>query len=168
VAESVCELVARTTGELDLQPGRTITAGSSMGGWAALYFAARTGAGHAIAGEPQTLLGSYLCGGVFGSFAEHIAGGDSEEDREFLDGLLFDALRANPAPLHIDLYCGRGSPYYAGHVTPLVALLDELEVPWELELGEYTEHDDLVHRFPAYLVERAQAALAELRHSGTR
>ena len=101
-----------------------------MGGWAALYCGARVGAGHAIAGEPQTRLGSYLCGPAFHLIAEHVAGGSSPEDSRFLDAILFDALRAAPSPPHVHLYCGRESPYYEGHVAPLLAVLNELGAAW--------------------------------------
>jgi pimeloyl-ACP methyl ester carboxylesterase len=53
VAGSVCELIERVAEELGVERARTVTIGSSMGGWAALYFGARVGAGHAIAGEPR-------------------------------------------------------------------------------------------------------------------
>src|SRR3954465_301968 len=56
-ADSIHELLERTIGELGVDRERGATVGSSMGGWAALYFGAGLRAGLAIAGEPQTLLG---------------------------------------------------------------------------------------------------------------
>ena len=101
-AESICDLIDRTASELGVDRGNVITVGSSMGGWAALYFGARVGAGDAIVGEPQTLLGSYLCGPAFHTLAEHIAGGSSPEDSDFLDAILFDAFRAAPEQMRTE------------------------------------------------------------------
>jgi pimeloyl-ACP methyl ester carboxylesterase len=154
VAGSVCELIERTAQELGVERGRTVTIGSSMGGWAALYFAARVGAGHAIAGEPQTRLGSYLCCTAFHGIAEHIAGGSSPREGRFLDAILFDALRAAPTLPRLHVYCGRESPYYEAHVVPLLDAVDELGAEVELELGDSSEHDDISERFGPYLLRR--------------
>src|SRR5205823_5025411 len=53
VADSVCELIATIAQQVGAPKSRVITCGASKGGWAALYFAARFDAGHAVAGEPQ-------------------------------------------------------------------------------------------------------------------
>jgi hypothetical protein len=163
VPDSVCELIERMREELAVERGRLVTGGLSMGGWAALYFGARVGAGHAIAGEPQTLLGRHLCQEENRSIAEHVAGGSSQADSDYLDALLFDALRAAAAPPRVHVYSGRGSPYYDRDVRPLLALLDELDVPWELELGDHSAHvPDLGLHFPAYMVGRVEDLLADL------
>src|SRR3954467_771045 len=46
-ADSLCDLIDRTASELEVSRGNVVMVGSSMGGWAALYFGARVGAGHA-------------------------------------------------------------------------------------------------------------------------
>jgi hypothetical protein len=165
VPDSVCDLLDRIIEELGVPRERVVTVGSSMGGWAALYFGARVGAGHAIVAEPQTLLGRYLCGPAFQTLAEHLAGGSSLEDRDFLDSILFDALRTAASPSHVDLYCGRGSPYYEGHVQPLVEVLDEVGVAWELELAGHSEHGEVGLHFPAYLLRRVVEVVAP--HGGS-
>ena len=151
VAGSVCELIERTAAELGVRRTRIVTIGSSMGGWAALYFGARVGAGHAIAGEPQTRLGDYLCGPAFHQIAEHIVGGSSPEHRRQLDAILFDAVRSAPSLPHVHLYCGRASSFYEGHVAPLVAVLDEVGASWDLELGDFSAHEDVGPPFRAHL-----------------
>jgi pimeloyl-ACP methyl ester carboxylesterase len=151
VAGAVHALIQRTAAELGVEPERTLTAGTSMGGWAALYFGARVGAGHVIAGEPQTRLGDYLCGPAFHPIAEHVAGGSSRRERRRLDGLLFDAVRAAPAPPHVHVCCGRESSHYERHVLPLLALLTELGAQSELELGDYSDHEGIASHFPVFL-----------------
>ena len=159
VSDSICALICQTTAELSVKRSCTVMAGSSMGGWAALYYGARTGAGHVIAGEPQTLLGNYLCGPAFHTIAEHITGGSSGAERAFLSSLAFDALRAaSPAP-DIHVCCGRESPYLENHVAPLAELLDELGIRWDLELVDGADHETIAASFPGYLI-RQLALLA--------
>lgn len=93
-ADAVCALIRRTAEDLRVDSSQLITAGTSMGGWAALYYAARVGAGHAIVGEPQALLGDFLCWEAFEDIAKHVAGGSSAAHQETLNDLLLAALRA--------------------------------------------------------------------------
>ena len=162
VADSVCELIAAVAQEIGAPRRGVITCGASKGGWAALYFAARFGAGHAVAGEPQVLLGDYLLQDGTRDIARHVAGGVSDNDRRYLNQLLFGALRDSPAHPHIHLYCGRGSSYYLAQADALIGFLDELRIPaeLELELGDYGEHvPDLGRHFPAFLTARLTALL---------
>ena len=154
VADAVLALIQRVAGELGV--ARVVTAGSSMGGWAALYFGARAGADHAIAGEPQTRLGDYLCGPAFHRIAEHVAGGSSARERAWLDELLFDALRAAPSRPRMQLYCGRESPYRENHIRPLLL---EFGGDCELELGDFGDHGDIGPPFGTYLLDRLDAVL---------
>jgi pimeloyl-ACP methyl ester carboxylesterase len=165
VVDSVCDLIERTAEEQGVKPEHTVTIGSSMGGWAALYFGTRVGAGDVIAGEPQTLLGTYLCGPAFHELAEHIVGGSSPEDRAILDGILFDALRASTSLPRVHLFCGRESPHHERHVLPLLEVLEELGGVWELELAEGFDHDDVGHPFSAYLLAQLDEALSGRAHA---
>ncbi|HEY1360552.1 MAG TPA: hypothetical protein VGF21_19785 [Thermoleophilaceae bacterium] len=158
-ADSVCELVERTIVALGVERSRVATVGSSMGGFAALYFGARLRTGLAIAGEPQTLLGRYLCSPPFEPLAAHIIGGDSPEHRDALNGILFDALREG-APAAIDLYCGDGSHHHERHVAPLAEFLDEQGLRYELELDEGFDHDDFGPHFASHLTRRIDEMLA--------
>lgn len=160
VADSVLEVLERIAGELHLPRRRVVTCGASKGGWAALYFGARFGAGHAIAGEPGTMLGQHLCQDENASIAAHIAGDASEESCEFLDGILFEAFRGAGDPPQVHLFSGR-TAYYDRHVLPLVAFLEQEDTPCELELGDHTEHvPDLGLNYPVYLRRRLEQLLA--------
>jgi hypothetical protein len=161
VADSVCDLIASLVDELAIDRSRVATFGGSKGGFAALYFAARLGLGHAIAGEPQTRLGTYLCGDPHLSYAEHIAGGASEDDRAFLNEILFDALRAAERPPFVHLYWGRYDRDHERYLEPLVDVLVKLGAPWELELGEWHDHvPELGKHFPAYLRRQLEDVLS--------
>lgn len=167
VADSVCDLLDELVGELALDRRRVIACGSSKGAWAAVYFAARGGLGHAVAGEPPTMLGKHLCQVENLSVAHYIAGSSAQAPCEFLDGILFAALGAAAAegsPTRVHLYCGRGSRYYRRDVVPLIAWLDELGLPSELELGDHDNHvPDLGIHFPPYLARKIAALLDEMR-----
>ncbi|HEY1359989.1 MAG TPA: hypothetical protein VGF21_16935 [Thermoleophilaceae bacterium] len=159
VAESVLELMTAVTGELGVSRRRVITCGGSKGGWAALYFGARFGAGHAVAGEPQVVLGKHICWS-YPTIAAHVAGDASRESSDFLDGLLFDAFRRSPNPPEVDLFSGR-TDYLERDVLPLRDSLDELGVPCRLELAEHTRHvPDHGKAYPPYLRRRLEEILA--------
>jgi pimeloyl-ACP methyl ester carboxylesterase len=158
-ADSIHDLLERTIRELGLDRERVATVGSSMGGWAALYFCARLRAGLAIAGEPQTLLGRYLCGPPLEPLAEHVIGSSSPQARASLDAILFDALHES-GPSMIHLYCGNQSDHHVRHVRPLAEFLDELGRPYEIELGHDFPHEELAEHVPAYLTSRLEEMLA--------
>jgi pimeloyl-ACP methyl ester carboxylesterase len=163
--DSICDLIDRIVSELEVARSNVVTVGSSLGGWAALYFGARIGAGHTLVAEPQTLLGDYLCGPVFSGppfhrLAAHIAGGSSAEDAAFLDGLLFDAFRAADSPPYVQVMCGRKSLYNEAYVQPLVALLDELGCDYRLALVRGSDHVKVTVRFGAFMRKRLSEILA--------
>jgi hypothetical protein len=159
VPATVDELMAAITDELGVDRERVFTCGASKGGWAALFFGARFGAGHAVAGEPQAFLGRHLLQEENLAIAAHVAGGTSAADGEWLDGLLFEAMRASAAPPQVHLYCGRDSPYHDRDVAPLMRFLGELGARADLTLGDHTHHvPELGLHFPGYLT----ATLASL------
>jgi hypothetical protein len=161
VPGAVLELLETIATELKIGRDRVITCGASKGGWAALYFAARYGAAHAVAGEPQVFLGRHLLQDGTHDIAAHVAGGSSPADGEYLDALLFNALTEASDRPQIDLYCGRGSFYYQHHVLPLVRFLRETGITFDLTLGDYDNHvPDLGRHFPTFLVQRLRSLIA--------
>jgi hypothetical protein len=166
---AVGELVQEIRKELDVAPDRVVTCGASKGGWASLYFGARLGAAHAVAGEPQVFLGRHLLQESVSHIAAHVAGGTSAEDGEYLDALLFDAFRGAKTPPRVHIYCGRGTPYYALHVLPLCRFLEDIAVACELEVGEYSNHvPDLGVHFPGYLARQLTPLIDRMERRGTR
>ena len=149
--DSVCELIEGIVSELGVARGNVVTVGSSMGAWAALYFGARIGARHTIVAEPQVLLGSYLDMPELHPIAAHIAGGTSPDDIDYLDAILFDALRAAESLPQVHILCGRTSPYMERHVQPLVALLDELGCSYQVTLGRNSKHSHVPVEFAWFL-----------------
>jgi hypothetical protein len=167
VPAAVLELMTEITRELEIAPNHVITCGASKGGWASLYFGARFGAGHVVAGEPQAFLGRHLLQDGTYDIATYVAGGSSREDVEYLDALVFDAFRGAQNPPWVHLYCGSGSYYYTNHVLPLSRFLDGIRVACELEVGEHSNHvPDLGAHFPAYLVRRLTSLIDAMDRGG--
>jgi hypothetical protein len=160
VEEATAALIDQVLAELELTRDDVVACGSSKGGFSALYFAFRRGYGHVVAGGPQTRIGTFLmheCPAV-ADVAELIAGGLSEGDREFLDSLLFDAVRSSPHAPDLHLHVGRDD--LARHVRPLTELLESLGRPYRIEIADYEEHGGLTHHFQPFLRERVQGILS--------
>jgi hypothetical protein len=162
VPASVEKLMDTTARELGLSRDRVVTCGASKGGWAALYFAARFGAGHAVAGEPQAFLGRHLLQDGTWDIAAHIAGGTIASDGDYLDDLLFDAFRTSPRPPDVHLFCGQGSAYYERDVLPLSRFLAARSIFCEMTVADFSEHvPDLGVHFPPYLTDRLNRLLED-------
>ncbi len=159
VADSILTLMEATARELGVPRRRVITCGGSKGGWAALYFGARFGAGHVVAGEPQVVLGRHICFS-YPTIAAHIAGDSSQEASDFLDGLLFEAFRAASDPPEVHLFSGR-TDFLDRDVLPLKAFLEDLAVPCRLDLSDHTSHiPEHGRRYPPFLRDRLELILA--------
>jgi len=89
--ESVMSLITNICETYNIKPKNVILQGSSKGGYCALYFGIKYNFGYVIAGGPQIYLGNYLLS-IVPEVAEYIAGGKSEDDRDYLNGLLNSCL----------------------------------------------------------------------------
>jgi len=151
VGRSIERLIAETTESLRIPSANVTAFGSSKGGWAALYFAARAGIGRVIAGEPQTRLGDHLFRGDPDT-AEWIAGGRSEADRAFLDGILDEAWAEAADLPEVTLMVGTGI-YRERHIDPFLQVSRERGVGCDLQVRDFEAHDDLRFHFPDFLSE---------------
>ncbi len=154
VEATVRELIDHVIAELGVARERVMSCGSSKGGWAAIYFAFAADLGHAIAGEPQSKIGTHLLGPGAGadtrSMAEFIAGGTEANDWQFLDDILFQIMSSSRARPILHLLIGRGV-YEERHIAPLVEVATEIGVRLDVEQNDFVEHDDLAVHFPPYL-----------------
>lgn len=153
-AEGVRELIDGVASDLGVDRSAVVTAGSSMGGYAAVYFAVTAGYGCAISGEPQTLLGDYLSSPTEGKRAilEYITGDTGRKAAIWLNQLLPAAIRSSPHRPFIYVHCARHGTYLEREIVPLLAACDEANIPYELDRGDYADHADLSEHFPRYLV----------------
>ncbi len=150
VESNVIRLIRSVADQNGIQPYDMIAAGTSKGGYAALYYGFRYGFGMVISGGFQSLLGDYLME-YHPDTARFIAGGSSQQDRTYLNHLLFDAARSVRIAPKLYLHMGTGDYHYAQHMIPLLKFLDEQGIPYQLDLADYTEHDEVGMYFPHYL-----------------
>jgi hypothetical protein len=165
VETAVMSLINTIIRKYDIKIENVIMQGSSKGGWMALYYGIKYRFGHVIAGGPQTRMGDFLVHDVeivpgeeihFFSkvkVADFIAGGHEKEDLEYLDNLLFDLLYDSPDNFpDIYLHIGKGDFHFERHITPLIDELDKFHIKYQLDIGEYYEHNDLEIYYPDYLL----------------
>jgi hypothetical protein len=165
VETAVISLIITIIKKYEIKIENVIIQGSSKGGWMALYYGIKYRFGHVIAGGPQTKMGDFLMYDVevipnkeihFFSkvkVADYIAGGHEKEDIEYLDSLLFDLLYDSPENFpDINIHIGKGDFHYERHILPFIEELDKNHIKYELNIEEYTEHDDLEIYYPEYLI----------------
>jgi hypothetical protein len=135
-------------------PNTIITCGSSKGGTAALYFGMKYNYGHIIAGGMQVKVGSYLHG--LSEYTKEtvlklITGGSSEADRDNLDKHFEDVFKNNKTTSNINLHIGKGDHHFESHLKPLLTILDDRNVKYNLEIKDYMEHTGLATHFPPFI-----------------
>lgn len=128
------------------------TAGSSKGGFAALYFGIKYGYGEILSGAPQTLLGNYLIDAKAYETLRYIGGDNQEEGRKYLNSLLFNLVKETNINIKatIRIHVGRRDHHYENHILPFTKLLDNYKIPYDLEVIEYSNHDDVGVYFPPF------------------
>lgn len=153
VEMSVVSLITKVANELGINHKNIITVGSSKGGFASLYFGLKYSFGYAISGAPQTRLGSYLIwnGSQATYVGAFIAGGTDEDSKSYLNNLLFDVAASSTNHPSIYLHVGEGDHHYKGHVTPFTDHLEDIGIPFQIDVADYKEHSQVGEYFPPYL-----------------
>lgn len=101
-----------------------ISAGSSKGGYAALYYGIKYGFNEVIAASPQYFVGDYV--NKFATeVAAFMAGGTKEEDVKYLNDILPNTIINTPHSPTIFIHVGSGESHYKLHVKPMVELLKQ-------------------------------------------
>ena len=153
IETAVNSLIQYIMSKYEIRHKDVTTAGSSKGGYAALYFGIKNHFGHVIAGAPQSKIGHFLINQAgHPNIAEYISGGAEEADCYYLDQLLFQILEqpSDHAP-KISILVGNKDHHYSNHVIPLRDALMEKGYKIDLEIEDGTTHEDLRTSFPPYL-----------------
>lgn len=163
VENSVEKLVEKVLDEVGLYKEDIIFAGSSKGGFAALYYAYKMGAGHVIAGGPQVLLGNYLSKGheeqsvgknIFISMFGEINDNNIDLANKILPNLLNNTEHKN---IDINIHVGYWEPHFKEHIEPFMRLATENEITnITLHLNDYDTHSGLAKYFPPYFKKTVQ------------
>ncbi|WP_404329937.1 Two component regulator three Y domain-containing protein [Mesobacillus maritimus] len=152
IEESVINLIDKIKEENNIK--NIISCGSSKGGYAALYYGIKYGFNHVIAGSPQTLLGEYLLNRTNSeNIATFISGGASNEHSNYLDRILFKIIDESQHKPNVFIHVGKEEYHYHVHVKPLIKLLNDKKINNTLDLGDYSEHNDVGKFFPNILKE---------------
>jgi hypothetical protein len=158
IERSVISLIKKVIKENNIK--NIVAAGSSKGGFAALYFGIKYGFNHVIAGSPQFNLGEYLLNRTNSQkISEYMVGGSKHEDLEYLNRILPNVITESNHKPFISLYVGKGEYHYEGHVKPLTKLLKEKNIPYKIELGDFNSHEHLSTYFPSILIKNVSETL---------
>lgn len=140
---------------------RIITAGTSKGGSAAIYFGLKHKAENIYSGACQYRVGTYL------NRPEHLeiliammGNMDKKEAIQVLDIKIEDLLRnINDNKSIINLFYSTKELTYERQIAPLIIDLDELELPYTKTVNDFPKHDDVGIFFPEYLINSLERIL---------
>lgn len=162
IERSVLKLINKIIEDHNIKT--VITAGSSKGGYAALYYGLKYDFDYVISGSPQYLLGNYLIDEVKVGTEEvynFMAGTDIEvsEQRTFLNNIMKDLIKESKNKPNIFIHLGKGEKHYRNHVKYLLSDLEEANLKYELDLGDYDKHSGVAKFFPPILRQKIQQYL---------
>ena len=168
IAEACQRLIAEYCEKYRIEPENTIFFGSSKGGYAALYHGIAFGAGHIVAGSPQTRLAAFLAHDhkedcFRNRIFEWLFGPRTDENKAYADALLFEHAEKLARPHQkVSIMVGRHETHYTEHVLPFQqAFRDRLD--FNIVLGEYREHTDTARHYPPFLRETVAAIIENSR-----
>lgn len=129
-----------------------MSCGSSKGGYAALYYGIKYGFDNIVAASPQFLLGDYLLKETnTNNVATFMSGSDTEKDIEFLNGIMRNEILKSKNNPNIFIHLGERERHYRLHVKPMLKLLEDSGFKYEIDLGDYSEHNDVGKYYPSIL-----------------
>jgi hypothetical protein len=162
IADKVQRLITEITGSLKIERSDCIFAGSSKGGFAALYHGYRFRAGHILPGGPQVLLGDYLYSrskkSVRPPILDHIAGGLDDVSVAWANRILQEVILSATAPYpDTEIHVGCREPHYREHVLPFLELVERAKIPnVAVDLADYSTHAELATHYPKFLRDRVE------------
>lgn len=153
IERSVIGLINKIIKENDINS--VMTAGSSKGGYAALYYGIKYGFDYIVAASPQYYIGNYLVKETrTNKVAKFMAGGDSDKDVAFLNNILKEVIVESKNSPEIFIHLGEGEKHYKRHVSPMIKELELSKKSYVLDLGKYTKHSEVGLYFPPLFKDR--------------
>ncbi|WP_404322687.1 hypothetical protein LG298_23800 [Cytobacillus firmus] len=148
---SVNSLIMSISRKYDIRPENIITAGSSKGGSAALYYGLKYNYGSIIAGAPQTRIADYV-----GKFAKEtsdymLGENPSEEKVAWLNNII--SVQLNHEILS-DIYIltSENDSQYSKHIKPFQNEMDSKGIKYHMDVDNNIQHhNDIAGHFPDYL-----------------
>ncbi|MEX3504911.1 heparinase II/III family protein [Corynebacterium sp. LK2510] len=144
---------------LGLSMDRVMTLGSSKGGSGAILHGVAAGVSHVFAGAPQYKIGSFTSK-PHPSILRYLAGGTSEADVAWADGIMRSVLESGERSTPISIVVGKRDGHFRHHVIPLVDEAEALGYPIRLLGLPGTTHAELGGVFRRF-VDSIGASLTE-------
>ncbi|MBP2216299.1 heparinase II/III family protein [Arthrobacter sp. CAN_C5] len=127
VFQAVQRLIKTIADREGVEVSDIVTVGSSKGGTAALLHGLALSVGRIVVGAPQTRIGSFVAR-PHPNILEFMAGGTSDSDVEYLDGLIDSAISKNNGTTAISILVGQNDHHLSHHVLPLSEKLAAKEI----------------------------------------
>lgn len=157
IAKYTQKLISDVVSDLNIKKENLIFAGSSKGGYAALYHGYTFGAGNIIPGGPQIMLGDYLYqtnpASIRFEIFQSIVGDFTEENKKWANDQLYDVLKnlVEPYP-NTKIHIGLKEPHYKEHVAYFEEWVRDLNIQKVEIAGEdYSTHEELAEFYPIFL-----------------
>lgn len=152
VETSVSSLISYFTGKYGISQKNVITAGSSKGGSAALYFGLKYYYGHVIAGAPQTKIAHYVLRSAKDTaaymFGESHPSGEAIQK---LDQIIFEQLNKEIGS-KVYLLSSEHDSQFPIHVRPFLDLLKQKQINSHIEINnDIKNHSQIAQHFPYFL-----------------
>ncbi|EKU47781.1 accessory Sec system protein Asp2 [Staphylococcus massiliensis] len=145
-------IIERVLESLAISKDNVYLFGSSKGGFAALYYVFKYRFGNAILGSPTVYLGKMHKDNERGqNIITYITGKSLEEGTKWLDNVITDEMLNSVHKPKLYYHVGEKEPRYTRHAVHFLKLIDETNLAsYELDLGDYSNHSDVIHFFPPY------------------
>ncbi|WP_411843718.1 hypothetical protein [Salinicoccus sp. HZC-1] len=161
------KLIECVSKELNIKKENTIFAGSSKGGFAALYHGYKFGAKYILPGGPQILLGKYLISGheeksIGNEIFKSIFGSISDATVTRSNNLFFEVLKNNKnTQTNTKIHVGYWEPHFNEHVVPFMEEARKLGIEnISLDVADYNTHAELAKYYPQFLKEQLKSILS--------
>ena len=140
---------------------RIITAGTSKGGSAAIYFGLKHKAENIFSGACQYRVGTYLNRPEHLNILNAMMGVmDKDEAIQVLDKKIEKIIRTTEENSSIiNLFYSTKELTYERQIAPLIKDLDELKFPYNKTVNDFPKHDDVGIFFPEYLMTGLESIL---------
>lgn len=157
IAKYTQKLISDVVSELNIKKENLIFAGSSKGGYAALYHGYTFGAGNIIPGGPQIMLGDYLYqtnpASIRFEIFQSIVGDFTEANKKWANDQLYDVLKNSVEPYpNTKIHIGLKEPHYKEHVAYFEEWVKNLNIQnVEIAGEDYATHEELAEFYPIFL-----------------
>ena len=149
IEKAVVNLIETIIVKENIKRKDIICIGSSKGGWAALYYGIKMNLGYVIAGEPQVFIVDYLKKSKGLDVLDYISN-NKTDCYSMINNKLINLLYEKEKLPKLMLHAGSGGYHYQNHVLPFLSNVKSGII--QLDIQEYSEHDNVAKYFPKFLM----------------